>query len=157
MARTISPRPVISRLIIGPTRHLARPGLRPGNLDATLTQLAAQAEIRSSTGQRQLTRDDIAAIVAALGDPEGIICDADPADKAELYTNLGLRMTYRPQKRLVEATVTPNPTWAKGLCPGEPNQLHIDWPSMLVVTGTWVPHPASSAGTRRRTGVLRLR
>jgi hypothetical protein len=31
-------------------------------------KVAAQAEIRAATGQRQMTPDDIAAIVAALGD-----------------------------------------------------------------------------------------
>ena len=40
--------------------------------------------------------------------------DADPADKAELYAQLGLRMTYRPQKRLVEAPVTPSLHMCKG-------------------------------------------
>ena len=45
-----------------------------------------------------MTRDGIAAIVAALGDLVQVIRDADPADKAELYTQLGLTMTYRPQK-----------------------------------------------------------
>jgi hypothetical protein len=37
-----------------------------------------------------------------------VIRDADRTDKAELYTQLGLTLTYRPQKRLVEATVTPS-------------------------------------------------
>ena len=53
--------------------------------------------------------------MAALSDLVRIIRDADPADKAELYAQLGLTMTYRPQKRLVEATVTPSPTCAKDL------------------------------------------
>ena len=44
-----------------------------------------------------MTRDDIAAIMAALGDLVRIIRDADPADKADLYAQLGLTMTYRPR------------------------------------------------------------
>jgi site-specific DNA recombinase len=77
-------------------------------------RVVAQTEIRSPIGQRRMTRDDIAAIVAALGDLVQIIREADPADKADLYTQLGLTMTYRPQKRLVEATVTPSPHMCKG-------------------------------------------
>ena len=61
-----------------------------------------------------MTRDEIAALVAALGDLVQIIRDADPADKADLYAQLGLTMTYRPQKRLVEATVTPSLHMCKG-------------------------------------------
>ncbi len=57
-------------------------------------RVAAQAEIRSATGKRRMTRDEIAAIIAALGDLVQVIRDADPADKAELYTRLGLTMTY---------------------------------------------------------------
>lgn len=61
-----------------------------------------------------MTRDDIAPIMAALGDLVRIIRDADPADKADLYAQLGLTMTYRPQKRLVVATVTPSLHMCKG-------------------------------------------
>lgn len=37
------------------------------------------------------------------------IATADPEDKAELYKQLGLRMTCYPQKQLVEARVVPEP------------------------------------------------
>jgi hypothetical protein len=57
------------------------------------------------------------AIVAALGDLVQVIRDADPADKADLYAQLGLTLTYRPQKRLVEASVTPSLHVCKSLCP----------------------------------------
>jgi site-specific DNA recombinase len=61
-----------------------------------------------------MTRDEIAALVTALGDLVQVIRDADRADKAELYAQLGLTLTYRPQKRLVEATVTPRLHMCKG-------------------------------------------
>ena len=61
-----------------------------------------------------MTRDDIAPIMAALGDLVRIIRDADPADKADLYAQLGLTMTYRPRKRLVVAMVTPSLHMCKG-------------------------------------------
>ena len=53
-------------------------------------------------------------IVTTRGDLVQVIRDADPADKAELYTQLGLSMTYRPQERLVEAAVTPSLHMCKG-------------------------------------------
>jgi site-specific DNA recombinase len=68
----------------------------PWMAETQAQRVVAQAEIRSSAGQRRMTPGDIAAIVAALGDLVGIIRDADPADKADLYTQLGLTMTYRP-------------------------------------------------------------
>jgi hypothetical protein len=49
--------------------------------------------------------DDIAAIVAALGELARMVQDADPADKAEIYTQFGLTLTYQPGRRLVEATI----------------------------------------------------
>jgi len=80
-------------------------------------RVAAQAGIRLATGQRRMTRDEIAAIVTVLGDLMQVIRDADPADKADLYTQLGLTMTYRPQRRLVQATVTPSLHMCKDSCP----------------------------------------
>jgi hypothetical protein len=77
-------------------------------------KVAARTEIRSATRQCRMTRDEIAAIVAALGDLVRVIHDADPADKADLYAQLGLTLTYRPQKRLVEASVTPSLHMCKG-------------------------------------------
>jgi hypothetical protein len=47
-------------------------------------KVTAQAEIRTATGRRrQMSRDDIAAIVAALADLAQVVCEADPADKAD--------------------------------------------------------------------------
>jgi hypothetical protein len=77
-------------------------------------KVTARAEIRSATGQRRMTRDEIAAIVTALGDLVQVIHDANPADKADLYAQLGLTLACRPQKRLVEASVIPSLHMCKG-------------------------------------------
>ena len=39
--------------------------------------------------------------------------DADPADKAEIYSQLGLRLTYQPGQRIVraEAHLGQTPHW----------------------------------------------
>jgi hypothetical protein len=52
-------------------------------------RVAAQAENRSAIGRLRMTRDEIAPIVTAVGDLVQIIRDADPADKADLYAQLG--------------------------------------------------------------------
>ncbi len=47
-------------------------------------------------------------MVTALGDLVVMLHDADPRnDKAEVYARIGLRLTYFPQKHLVEAQVQP--------------------------------------------------
>lgn len=61
-----------------------------------------------------MSRDDIAAIVTAIGDLVRMIQETDPADKAEIYARLGLTLTYQPERRLVEATVKPGPDMRKG-------------------------------------------
>ena len=75
---------------------------------------AAQVELGRTGGQARMSRDTIAALVTSFGDLAQVIGDADPADKAEIYTQLGLTLKYRPQKRLVEATVRPSLHMRKG-------------------------------------------
>jgi len=77
-------------------------------------KVSAQAGIRTAPGHRQLSRDDIAAIVAAFADLAQVIRDADPADKAELYAQLKLTLTYQPGQRLVEATAEIGANMRKG-------------------------------------------
>ena len=62
-------------------------------------KVAAQAGIRAATWRRQMTPDDIAAIVAVLGDLTSVVQRADPADKAEIYSQLGLTLTYLPARQ----------------------------------------------------------
>jgi hypothetical protein len=80
-------------------------------------KVTAEAEIRTATGRRQMSGDDIAAIVAALADLAQVVCEADPADKADIYAQLNLTLTYQPGQRLVEATVKPGLNMRKGSCP----------------------------------------
>jgi hypothetical protein len=80
-------------------------------------KVTAQAEIRTATGHRQLSRDDIAAIAAAFADLVQVVREADPADKAELYAQLKLTLIYQPDQRLVEATAEIGANMRKGQCP----------------------------------------
>ncbi|MDQ2812569.1 MAG: zinc ribbon domain-containing protein [Actinomycetota bacterium] len=80
-------------------------------------KVAAQAEIRAATGRRQMTRDEIEAVVTALGAIARVVQAADPADKADIYAKLRLTLTYQPEEKLVQAIIKQGLTCAKGLCP----------------------------------------
>ncbi|WP_433493692.1 recombinase family protein [Micromonospora sp. CA-248089] len=56
-----------------------------------------------SAAPRRMTQAEIATLVRALGDIVTVLRDADPADKAEVYRQLGLRLTYHPQTQTVHA------------------------------------------------------
>jgi hypothetical protein len=43
-----------------------------------------------------MSRDDIAAIAAALADLGQVVCEADPADKADICAQLNPTLTYQP-------------------------------------------------------------
>ncbi|MFV2116758.1 hypothetical protein ACFHW0_31150, partial [Micromonospora sp. LOL_025] len=43
--------------------------------------------------------------MTALGDIATVLRDPDPADKSEVYRQLGLRLTYQPETQTVRATV----------------------------------------------------
>ena len=58
---------------------------------------------------RMLTDEEIAAIVHALTDIRAVIEHADAADKARVYHELGLRLTYDPGQHTVRAQVNLDP------------------------------------------------
>ena len=43
-----------------------------------------------------LSADEVKALVTALKDIVSVLAEADPADKAELYDQLGVRLRYDP-------------------------------------------------------------
>ena len=58
---------------------------------------------------RQLTEDDIRALITGLGDLRDVIHDAEPAVKAAIYEQLGLKVTYLPGQDKLRADVTISP------------------------------------------------
>ncbi|MEU7949180.1 hypothetical protein AB0C50_31265 [Micromonospora taraxaci] len=52
-----------------------------------------------------MSRAEITALVNALGDITTVLRDADPADKAEVYRQLGLRLNYQPETQTVRAAI----------------------------------------------------
>ncbi|MEW2592664.1 hypothetical protein AB0893_19855 [Micromonospora aurantiaca] len=67
----------------------------------------AEADLRTiaSTTPRRMSRGEIRALVTALGDITTVLRDAGPADKAEVYRQLGLRLNYQPETQTVRAEV----------------------------------------------------
>jgi site-specific DNA recombinase len=60
---------------------------------------AAEARLTKPAGHRRMTRDEITSLVQEIGDLMQVIKDADPADKAEIYSQLGLTLTYHPNEK----------------------------------------------------------
>jgi site-specific DNA recombinase len=79
-------------------------GADPATVARWITETEAerakyQALKRAASPQAQsMSRDEIASVVSALSDLLRVLRSADPADKAEIYAQLGLRLTYRPDE-----------------------------------------------------------
>ena len=56
-----------------------------------------------------MSREEIAYVVTALSDLLAVLRQADPADKAEIYAQLGLRLVYHPGDQTVRAEAHINP------------------------------------------------
>jgi site-specific DNA recombinase len=78
---------------------------------------AAQARLAKPAGRRRMTQDEITSLVKALGDAMQVLKDADPADKAEIYGQLGLTLTYHPDEKRVVAEARPASIMYVGACP----------------------------------------
>jgi hypothetical protein len=96
-----------------------RAALDSGASPATVAGWIAETEAekaRYSAGLRQLpkgrgrmTDEEIKAVVDKLADVARVLSTADANDKSEIFRQLGLRLTYQPGRRLVEARISPAP------------------------------------------------
>jgi hypothetical protein len=77
----------------------------------------AEARTRKPTGRRRMTTDEITSLVTALGDLMQVLENADPTDKAEVYSRLGLMLTYHPEDRRMEVEMRPDLGVYVGKCP----------------------------------------
>jgi hypothetical protein len=62
---------------------------------------AAERELRRNRPAAVWSLEDIRSLVESLGDLVGVLGAAEPQKKAELYAELGLRLTYEPEGRRV--------------------------------------------------------
>ncbi|MFE9191039.1 recombinase family protein [Micromonospora sp. NPDC007208] len=70
---------------------------------AERTRAETELHTGTSAALRRMTQAEITALVHALGNIVTVLRDADPADKAEVYRQLGLRLTYHPAAQTVHA------------------------------------------------------
>ncbi|WP_433177286.1 recombinase family protein [Actinoallomurus sp. CA-150999] len=70
---------------------------------------AAQAQLQAIDDRpRRLSKEEIATMIDALADQIGGLRFATPKRKAEIYGNLGLKLTYKPHERIVRAEMILN-------------------------------------------------
>jgi hypothetical protein len=54
-----------------------------------------------------MTEQEIKSVVDKLAEIARVLADADADDKSEIFRRLGLKLTYHPGRRLVEARIAP--------------------------------------------------
>jgi hypothetical protein len=64
---------------------------------------------RSGKPRPRMTEQEIKAVVDKLADVARVLSEADADDKSEIFRQLGLKLTYRPGRRIVEAKIEPAP------------------------------------------------
>ena len=65
-----------------------------------------------------MTQDEIHGLVVGLGDIHVVLRSAEPEDKAEVYRQLGVALTYHPEEQSVRAEVNLDAhMWGYGSCP----------------------------------------
>jgi hypothetical protein len=83
--------------------------------EATRERARVEAVLRAGVREERLSRresvsgEEIARLLEQTGDLVRVVLEADPLDKADLFKELGLVMTYYPQRHEVEARVIPEP------------------------------------------------
>jgi hypothetical protein len=91
-------------------------------IETQARKLAAEGRLRTRIGTRpvspgHMSKEEITAIVNAITSLITVLRDADLHDKAEIYSQLGLRLTYNPSPRTVSARAEPGRPCTKGSCP----------------------------------------
>ena len=73
---------------------------------------------RAAVTKQRLSKEEIRGVVDSLGSARRALLRADPADKSEVYRQLGLRLTYLPAERTMRADINIDAqSWGYGLCP----------------------------------------
>ena len=77
----------------------------------------AETRLRPRIQRQAMTAGEIAAHIAEIGDIPAALAGAEPADKAQLYRELGLAMIYDPGASIVHVNVRPFPDMYVRTCP----------------------------------------
>ena len=77
-----------------------------------IRQLAAEKPTHGAMSPA-MTADDLATLIESIGDVSMVLGKGADSDKADLYQRLGLRLTFDPESRVVEAEAHLEPKrWA---------------------------------------------
>jgi hypothetical protein len=101
-------------------------GALPG--EATAERARHQIDLDRANRLTRLSRDHIASLVTQLSDLAQLLRQADPRDRTEIYTQLGLRLTYHHEKRLVTAEARPDQACTTS-CVRGPTHALSTWPT----------------------------
>ncbi|MDA0637457.1 hypothetical protein OUY22_28970, partial [Nonomuraea sp. MCN248] len=66
-----------------------------------------EGELKAVPAAQRISTAEIRAMIEEVGDLVRLGSDAGPDDKAELYTQHGLKLTCYPEKQYVEARIAP--------------------------------------------------
>jgi site-specific DNA recombinase len=78
---------------------------------------AAETRLRPGPRQTRMSSEEIASLVASASDLINVLASADSADKAEIYRQLGLALTYHPEARTVQVQARPFAAMYVRKCP----------------------------------------
>ena len=70
-------------------------------------RLRAEAELAKAAPSEPLSTEAVRAMIEQLGDMGKVLAEADPADKAEVYSALGIEIEYRPDQRILAVSSRP--------------------------------------------------
>ncbi len=70
-------------------------------------RLRAEQELGAAVPGDKLTKEQIGRLVLQLRDIASVLATADPKDKAEVYAELGVRVTYDHHRRVISVTAGP--------------------------------------------------
>ncbi|MFI6298347.1 recombinase family protein [Nonomuraea sp. NPDC050790] len=75
-----------------------------------------EGELKAVPAAQRVSAEEIRSMLEEVGDLVRLVGEADPNDKAALYTQLGLKLTYYPGKQYVEARIDPEPPHVRAVC-----------------------------------------
>ena len=85
-------------------------------------RIVAEAQLRPSSGRQRMSAEEITRVVGSLRDLMSVLANAGPADKAQIYSQLGLALTYYPGSHMVRAESRPLPMYVRKCPRSDSNQ-----------------------------------
>ncbi|MGH3170680.1 MAG: hypothetical protein ACRDN0_33010 [Trebonia sp.] len=102
---------------LGQYRAALDAGANPATVAAWIAETEAEKAScalvmrKPATTRHRMTEAEIEVIVGKLADIARVLAEADPADKAEIFRQMGLKLTYQPGRQVVEAEVRMPDHW----------------------------------------------